>query len=197
MGKIFKKTTLGRDYNNMKKTLRIGATGVAIVAAMGMSSVAHADNADATATAEILEALTLDVATGTSLDFGAMVVSADPGVDSVVSLAADGTLDCDDTNVVCSGTTGVPTFNVGGTASKAVTISLPTADVDLTHTNGVNTVVLGGFVTDAADNAAGDPEVTLDGDGNGSFNVGGDITIESDDPAGIYTGSFNVSVEYS
>ena len=181
----------------MKKTLRIGATAVAIGAAMGMSSVAHAYNADATTTAEILEALTLDVATGTSLDFGAMVVSADPGVDSVVSLAADGTLDCDDTNVVCSGTTGVPTFNVGGTASKAVTISLPTADVDLTHTNGVNTVVLGGFVTDAADNAAGDPEVTLDGDGNGSFNVGGDITIESDDPAGIYTGSFNVSVEYS
>lgn len=181
----------------MKKVLRIGAAGAAMVAAMGMSSVAHADNADATATAEILEALTLDLQTGTSLDFGAMVISAAPGVDSVVSIAADGTLDCSDVDVVCSGTTGVPTFDVGGTASKAVTVSLPTADVDLTHTNGVNTVVLGSFVTDAADNAAGDPEVSLDAAGDASFSVGGEITIESDDPAGIYTGTFNVSVEYS
>lgn len=181
----------------MKKALRISAAGVAMAAAMGMSSVAHADNADATATAEILEALTLDLQTGTSLDFGAMVVSADPGVDSTVSIAADGTLDCSDANIVCSGTTGVPTFDVGGTASKAVTISLPTADVDLTHTNGVNTVVLSSFVTDAADNAAGNPEVNLDASGAASFSVGGEITIESDDPAGIYTGSFNVSVEYS
>jgi len=181
----------------MKKALRLSAAGVAMAAAMGMSSAAHADNADATATAEILEALTLDLVTDTSLDFGAMVISAEPGVDSTVSLAADGTLDCDDANVTCSGTTGVPTFNVGGTADKAVTVSLPTADIELTHTNTVSTIELSDLVTDAADNADGDPEVTLDEDGAASFSVGGTITIESDDPAGIYTGSFNVSVEYS
>lgn len=177
----------------MKKSLRIAATGIAMATAMGMSSAAHADNADATATAEILESLTLDLQAGTSLDFGSMVISGA----AVVSLAADGTLDCSDANATCVGTTGVPTFDVGGTASKAVTVNLPAASVDLLHTNGTDAVTLDGFVTDAAANGAGDPEVTLDATGAASFSVGGDLNIDATDPAGVYTGTFNVSVEYS
>ncbi|MEO9491688.1 MAG: DUF4402 domain-containing protein, partial [Marinomonas sp.] len=140
----------------MTKIFRIGAAGAALVSAMGMSSVAHADNADATATAEVLEALTLDLQTGTSLDFGAMVVSGA----GTVSLAADGTLDCSAADIVCTGTTGVAGFDVGGTASKAVTINLPTADVELQHTaytptsGGEHVIELNGLVSDAANNAA-------------------------------------------
>lgn len=176
----------------MKKFIRIAASGVALASAMGMSSVAHADNADATATAEILEALTLDLQTGTSLDFGDMVVSGP----ATVSLAADGTLDCSDADVTCVGTSGVPTFDVGGTASKAVTVNLPTS-ATMTHTNGTDTLTVNNFVSDAADNAAGDPEVTLDAAGDASFSVGGEIDVDASTTAGVYTGTFNVSVEYS
>lgn len=183
----------------MTKTIRLGAATIALTAAMGMTTVAHADNADATATAEVLEALTLDLQTGTSLDFGAMVVSGS----GTVSLAADGTLDCAATDIVCSGTTGVPTFDVSGTASKAVTVSLPTADIELRHSaytptsGGEHVILLNGFESDAADNAAGDPEVTLDASGDGSFSVGGTINLDGSEEAGIFTGLFNVSVEYS
>jgi len=120
-----------------------------------------------------------------------------------VSLAADGTLDCSATDIVCSGTTDVPTFDIGGTASKAVTINLPSSTVNLRHpsfgagSTGEHTIELSSFVTDAANNGAGDPEVTLDGSGDGSFNVGGTITFDGSEVAGTFSATFNVSVEYT
>ena len=179
----------------MINKLRYGAAGAAIAFALGMTSVANAaDNADADATAEVLSALTLEVATGTALDFGAMVVSGA----GTVSLAADGTLDCSSTSIVCSGTTSVPTFNIsGGTVGKAVTVSLPSASVDLVRQGTAGTlasdvIVLNGFVDNTT---AG--EVTLDAAGGGSFQVGGTINLDGTESAGIYDGTFNVSVAYS
>ena len=69
----------------MNKTIRYSAAAVAMAAAMGMSSVAHADTATADATAEVLEALVL---TNTNdLDFGAMVSFT--GIVTFGALAAD------------------------------------------------------------------------------------------------------------
>ncbi|MEE4206668.1 MAG: DUF4402 domain-containing protein [Erythrobacter sp.] len=176
----------------MTKMIRFGAAGVALFAAMGMSNAAFAQDATATATAEVLDALTLNNNVG--LDFGTMVV--DGG--GTVSLAADGTLDCSAADIVCSGTTAVATFDVTGTANKAVTINLPTTSIDLQHPDftgasvGEHTIVLDAFVS----SGTGD-EITLDGAGDGSFTVGGSITFDGSEVAGIYTGSFDVSVEYS
>lgn len=177
----------------MTKTIRFGAAGIAMFAALGMSSVAHADTATADATAEVLEALVLN--NNSALDFGAMVVSAGGGS---VSLAADGTLDCTAANIVCSGTTGIANFDVDGTANKDVTVNLPTGSVDLVHTGFVGStqaehvIVLGSFVSDATGG-----EVTLDATGVAEFNVGGTITLDGSEIAGIYEGTFTVSVEYS
>jgi hypothetical protein len=176
----------------MTKTIRFGAAGIALFAAMGMSNAALAQDASATATAEVLEALTL---TNTApLDFGTMVVD---GAGSV-SLAADGTLDCSVGDIVCSGTSGVAAFDVTGTASRVITINLPTAAVDLIHSGFAGAadpdqfrIELDAFVSDGT----GD-EITLDTSGEGSFTVGGTITLDGNEAAGIYTGSFDVSVEY-
>ncbi|MEQ8410395.1 MAG: DUF4402 domain-containing protein [Erythrobacter sp.] len=177
----------------MTKTIRFGAAGIALFAAMGMSNAAFAqDTASATATAEVLDALTLDRTSG--LDFGTMVVDGA----GTVSLAADGTLDCSASDIVCSGTSAVAAFDVTGTANKAVTINLPTGEIDLTHpdltaaTADEHTIELDAFVS----SEAGD-EITLDGSGDGSFTVGGSIEFDGSEAAGIYTGSFDVSVEYS
>ena len=176
----------------MTKMIRFGAAGVALFAAMGMSNAAYAqDTAQATATAEVLDSLTLTNDTG--LDFGTMVVDGA----GVVSLAADGTLTCDSADIVCSGTSAVAAFSVTGTASKAVTINLPTGAVDL-QTTGWSAgdpdpyqIELNGFV----DSDSG--EVTLDGAGDGSFTVGGTITFDGSEVAGVYSATFDVSVEYS
>jgi len=177
----------------MTKTIRFGAAGIALFAAMGMSNAAFAQtSATADARAEVLDSLVL---TNTAaLDFGTMVVNGGGSVD----LAPDGTLDCGDPDIVCSGTSTVAAFDVEGTASKEVTINLPTADIELRHpgfAGGPNQdefrIMLNTFVSSTG------TTVMLDGAGQGSFNVGGTITLDAVQQAGIYTGTFDVTVEYS
>jgi len=177
----------------MTKTIRFGAAGIALFAAMGMSNTAFAQQtASADASAEVLDALTID--NNAALDFGTMVV--DGG--GTVSLAPDGTIDCTSANIVCSGTTSVAGFDVTGTAAKAVTINLPTAAVNLRHpdfgvgSTGEHTIVLDSFTSSATGE-----EITLDGAGDGSFTVGGTITLDGSEVSGVFEASFDVSVEYS
>jgi len=180
----------------MNKTIRFSAAGIAMFAALGMGSAAHANTATADATAEILDALVL-TNDGGSLDFGTMVVSAG----GIVTLAANGTLTCTDPDIVCSGTTGVAGFSVQGTANKAVTINLPTGSVELRHpsytpaTAAQHAIELATFTS--SQNGATGPEVTLDGVGAATFDVGGTITLDGSEAAGLFNGTFDVSVEYS
>ncbi len=178
----------------MTKIIRSGVAGIALFAAMGMSSVAHADTATADATAEVLQPLNLTLQGG-ALDFGSIVVD---GADTL-TLTPDNTMDCANKNVVCVGTTSVPTFELTGTANKDITINLPTADVELVLDGGSNAVAaqvltLTNFTTSTQVNNA--PGVTLDGAGEAIFSVGGTLNIGADQDAGIYEGQFVVEVEY-
>lgn len=188
----------------MKKFIRFGAASTVLAASLSMSTVAQAqDFASADAFAEILTALQLELDTGSKLDFGAMVVSG-PGT---VSLdASAGTLDCAAAAIVCSGTTEFAAFNItAGTALKDVTINFDTPSVTLLRGGGdlanpADVLVLNNFNSDAAliADVLGDYyEVTLDAAGTSSFLVGGDLTFDGSELAGVYTGTFDVSVEYS
>ncbi len=180
----------------MTKTIRFGAAAIAMAAAMGMSSVAHADTATADATAEVLDALVLN--NDSALDFGTMIVS---GTGGSVILFADGSLDCTAADVVCSGTTSVAGFSVEGTANKAVTINLPTSNVELRHpsyttaTAAQHSIILNTFTS--SENGGSGPEVTLNGTGDATFDVGGTITLDGSEEAGVFEATFDVSVEYS
>ena len=188
----------------MKKFLRFGAASAVVAASLGMSTVAQAqDSASADAFAEILTALELSLDTGSKLDFGAMVVTGA----GVVSLdAATGNLDCSDTDIVCSGTTELAAFSItAGTALKDVTINFDTPSVTLLRGGGTvgtaaDELELDNFNSDAT--LVTDPlgdyyEVTLSGTGTAAFEVGGDLTFDGTEVAGVYTGTFDVSVEYS
>ncbi|WP_114521191.1 DUF4402 domain-containing protein [Altererythrobacter sp. ZODW24] len=177
----------------MTNKFRIGAAGVALVAALGMTSVANAaDTATATAEAEVLSALTLTVATGSTLDFGQIAVNGagtvalDPTDDSVVCSA----------DLVCIGTTAAVDFEVTGAASQDVAITLPTGSVDLTL-NGLPTILatetleLTAFLSDDADDV-----VQTDAAGDAGFAVGGTLTFDGTEVAGTYSGTFDVEVEY-
>jgi hypothetical protein len=189
----------------MKKFLRFGAASAVVAASLGMSTVANAqDSATADAFAEILTALEMSLDAGSSLDFGAMVVT---GAGGTVTLDANGgTLECSATGIVCSGTTGVAEFSItSGTGLKDVTINLDTSIVTLLVSGGTpgdaaDELELDNFNSDATlvPDAAGDYyEVTLSGTGTASFGVGGDLTFDGSEGAGVYTGQFVVSVEYS
>lgn len=179
----------------MTKMIRFGAAGIAMFAAMGMSTAAHADTETADATAEVLEALVLTLDSG-SLDFGSIVVN---GADTLTITPAN-TMDCANKNVVCTGTTDVPSFSVAGTANKAVTIILPAASVNLVLQGGsaaVSSQVMTLDTFTSSENTVNGPETTLDGAGAATFTVGGTLNIGATQDAGIYEGTFDVSVEYS
>lgn len=172
----------------MTKTIRLGVAGIALFAAMGMSTVARADTVSADATAEILQALDLTLVEG-SLDFGALVVNGA----GAITLQPNGTMDCAAAPVVCTGATDTPSFSVTGTSDKAVTITVPSGDVTLTNTatGSTDTLTVNSIATSAAGN-----EVTLTG-GSASFSVGGTLNFGAGQDAGVYEGSFDVSVDYS
>lgn len=165
--------------------IRTGAAGAVIAAALGMTSVAYAaETATATAEAEILDTLTLNVQTGSTLDFGQIAING-AGTATLSSNPATA-ISCS-ANLVCVGTTSPVGFDVTGTADASVGITLPASST--TIGNGTDTITLQNFTASAA-------SVTLTG-GTGVFTVGGELDIAGTESAGLYTGNFNVTVEYN
>lgn len=168
----------------MINSIRKSAVGAAIVAAFGISSMAHAAATEtATAEVEILSALTLAVQNGSTLDFGQIAVNGagtatlNPATDAVTCSA----------NLVCVGTPSAVDFDVTGTADASVGITLPSSSVSLG--NGTDTITLQNFTSDVA-------SVTLTA-GSASFAVGGQLAIAAGISSGVYTGQFDVTVEYN
>ncbi|WP_298306452.1 DUF4402 domain-containing protein [uncultured Erythrobacter sp.] len=181
----------------MTKIIRSAAAGVALFAAMGLGSAAHAQVSEsADARAEVLAALQLT--NDADLDFGALVLNAGSAGGSV-TVDSTGFRDCFG-DVICGpgGTEQASTFTVTGAANTNVLVSVQdlfTNPVSLTHT---------GFA--GSPNAEHNIELTgLDDgsfggffgfSGSESFNVGGTIDLDGSEVAGTYVGSFDVTVEY-
>lgn len=181
----------------MTKLFRTAAAGVALFAAVGMGSAAHAQVSDsADATAEILAALQLTNVDG--LDFGSLVLnSSSTGGD--VTVTAGGVRSCFG-DVICgpAGTEQAASFNVTGAAGSTIDVSvqdLVNNPVSLVHTAnagstaashnielvGLSDGSLGGFTTFS---------------GNEVFNIGGTIQLDGSEIAGTYQGTFDVTVSY-
>jgi hypothetical protein len=171
----------------MKKTIRFGATGVALAAALGMSSVAQAQDATADATAEVLSALTL-VWDDVPLDFGGILVDTVAATGGSLTLAPDGTPSCG-AGIICSGTTSVAGFDVTGSGGRVVTVTVPTTTVNLNHATLATSIPL------TAITASG-TTVTTDASGDANFTVGGTIAVSATQAAGVYSNTFQVSVDY-
>jgi len=150
------------------------------------ASVAHAAETTATASANILEEVTVSNTSG--LAFGTIV--ADPDDAGTISVDTDGDRTCGD--LVCSETASAASFDVTGTTGETVTISVP-ADVTLTNDDGDEMT---------ADLTSSDSTLTLVDlsdpleTGNNTFTVGGDLGVAADQADGDYTGTFTVTVDY-
>lgn len=170
----------------MTKFFRTMIAASAGVAALATGSTAFAaTTATADARAEILSTLTLAVRSGSVLDFGQV---ANNGGGTVVVAATGGSASCS-ALLICVGTSGPVVFDVTGTADSAVVVSLPTTAATLTGAGTGATMSLNGFTSYFPGGN------TLVG-GATSFNVGGTLTVGAAQVADVYTGQFNVSVEY-
>lgn len=160
----------------MKKFALLAA---AATMAFGASS-AQAATASADATATILQQIT--VTKTADLAFGTIVVGATGGN---VTVANNGTtpISCA-AALACSGTNGAASFNVVGTVGEAVTV---TVDPTVSLTSGSNSMT-------ATLNPSYSGTHTLVA--SDVLRVGGTLAVGASQASGVYSGSFNVVVNY-
>lgn len=168
----------------MRTSLRLAAVGAAFAAASFATSASAAATATATATAEILSSLTLTA--DSALDFGLIA----PNTGGSVTVNADSSVS-QTGGVISTGTRAPAGFTVTGTNGASVVVTLPAAPVDLTRSGGTETMSLGGFNT----NPGGAFQLSAT-TGQANFTVGGTLTVGANQVAGVYSGTFDVSVEY-
>jgi len=164
----------------MKKLL-ISAGALAATALSTPAFAVATNTATANATVNIVSPLTLTNNTG--LDFGTVV---GPFNGETVRVASDGTRTCG--GLTCSGTTvSAANFTVsGGTASQNLAL---TVDPSVTLTSGSNSLSVD-LTTDLPTGLA------TDTNGGATFGVGGSLVIPAGTSDGVYSGTFNVQVDY-
>ncbi|MFM6949839.1 MAG: DUF4402 domain-containing protein [Novosphingobium sp.] len=166
----------------MRNMLRITVIGAALGAASFASAASAATSATATASAEVLNTLTLSA--NSALNFGQ--IAANTG--GTVTVNADSTVSSSG-SLVSTGTRAPAAFTVTGSPNARVLVTLP-ASATLTRSGGTETMAIGGF------NSNPGSAFQLGGTGSANFSVGGTLTVASGQASGAYNGTFAVSVEY-
>lgn len=159
-------------------------TATAMLAAGLGSTVATAAPFTATAQAKAKVLKQISVTKAADLDFGTIVVSTSAGT---VAIDASGSRTCD-AALTCSGTVSAAAFTIGGTRNEAVTI---TSDAAVTLINADD-----GSQTMTASLVRSANGLTLSNAGKGTFNVGGTLSVAASQLDGLYSGDFNVTVDY-
>ncbi len=166
-----------------KLVLRSAVIAATAAATFGFAGSALAASATATASATIVQAITLS--NTVPLNFGSIAPSATGG--NVVVNSADTRTTCSG-GQFCSGAVTSANFVVAGAANFAYSITLPATAASLT---GAGTAMA---VNTFAHSAGASP--ALDATGAATFKVGGTLAVGASQAAGLYTGSFSVSVDY-
>ena len=175
----------------MTKLLRMTCLAASVAATAIVATPAAAApvgaTAPATARARVVKPLTL-TATG-QLNFADIVIpAAGVAATRTIALSNLNVRDCAGgaVDVVCSGTTSVPTYNVTGTNKEVVQV-IKTAS----QLNGSNGGTLDFRPT-------GPATVTLPNSGTTgvNFTIGGEIDIVPTTVDGLYTGDIDVTVDY-
>jgi hypothetical protein len=172
----------------MSKILR-ATTLAATLAALALSATpafAVGPNQNATGTARIVKPLTLNWVR--NLDLGTVVLGSGSWTNASVGISRAGVFSCANSNTTCSGATQTAQYKITGTNNQDVTINAPS--VTLTNQNDlVSTLLM------TVDNP-GTVNLGNSGASGLTFDLGGNITVNSTTPDGTYVGTFNVTVNY-
>jgi len=151
-----------------------------------LAAPAYAATSNATVTVNIVKPVAFS-ATG-SMNFGTIVVG-NLTASRTISLSPANVLNCGGgtAELVCSGATSIPTYNVQGTNRSVINIFKNAST--LTNSADGSRLTL---------TPIGPTSVTLTNSGapGPNFTVGGSITITPITSAGLYSGVVDVTVEY-
>ena len=122
------------------------------------------------------------------LDLGTVTLGPGTWSGATIGISQAGVLTCTNPNVICTGPTKVAQYNVIGTNKQVLTINAPNVTL-------VNQRDPSKTLTLTVDKPA---SVTLTNSGQpgSTFSLGGSIVVSSTTPDGVYTGTFNVTVDY-
>ena len=157
-----------------------------VLAALAAAGPARAAPPVATVSAKIVKPLTLKWVQ--NLDLGTVVLGPGTWSGATVQISRAGVFSCTNANVTCSGLTRVATYNVTGTTNQSARISAP--NVTLVNQNDPSKTLT--LVVDSP----GTVVIPNAGNKGADFSLGGAITLSSSTAGGLYTGTFNVTVDY-
>lgn len=167
----------------MKKFAVLAATVAAFTSTSAFAQALDDNQAEGSATAEVVAPITLTHVSGAELSFGTFTAGA--GGTVVVTQAGAGSA-TGDVVLLTGSTESADEFTVAGDANRSFSITVN--DDVITHTNGTDTMA---FTTDAATSG------TLDASGADSFTVGGTLTVGANQEPGDYAGTYLVEVAYN
>ncbi len=173
----------------MKKLIALFSALVLIAFAANTVNAQNTDTESANASANILEII--EITKDADLHFGDIVPSGTAG-DVTVAPSSAGTRTANNVTLLTQFTTqAAAAFTVNGEKNAAYYITLPSGDITLTESVSSATMVINTFTTDKASN-----ESQLNGSGTDSFFVGAKLSVGGTQTAGLYEGSFDVTVTY-
>jgi hypothetical protein len=162
------------------KKIFVSAIALALPAA-AIAAPGDTATATGTATATVVAPIELEHVSGAALSFGTFLA----GAGGTVVVNSDGTASATGVGFVSGSTTSADSFTVSGDAGRSFTIS---------STGGT---VADGSETMAFTTAVSSALSTLDASGDGSFTVGGTLTVGANQAPGDYSGTYSATVAYN
>jgi len=173
----------------MKKViLTIVAIAAFVLTANAVDNVAN-KTLSVESKARIITPITLANTDAQALDFGVIARGTTGSSSIVVAAVASPSINVasGDAVVLTSATQTSAKFTVGGESAKTYAITIPSTTQ--TITDGTNTLNITSFTcSNGATGAIGTNDI---------FYVGGTLTVPSTTVAGVYAGTFNVTVAYN
>lgn len=174
----------------MTRTLQGVPLAFVIVLAAGGPAAAQASTATVDLRASLISALT--ITPETPLSFGTIIPLQFEA--AVVTVSPDGLLTSSAPVTAPSGVPPAPgPFRVTGQANAFFQIALPTGG---TITSGSASMRLSDFIQAVEGGQAGPGLGQLDASGRRTFYVGATLTVNPEQPAGEYVGTYPVTVRY-
>jgi hypothetical protein len=174
--------------NVLRMTAAVAALALSATPALAAPVGPAAGSRNATAQARIVKPLSLYHVDDLSL--GTILLTGTGWTGAVVGITSGGAFSCTNVNLTCDGatTSRVARYRVTGTNNQRVFITAP--NFTLANANG------GPGLPFTVDDGLGYVDLSNSGNVGVEFALGGSITVNADTPDGLYTGTFNVTVDY-
>jgi hypothetical protein len=156
-----------------------------VLAVLCAAQPALAVTQNASVNANVVKPLTL--AAQQNLDLGTLTTTLGSWSGATVGISRTGAFTCN-AKVVCTGAPQVARYKVTGSNRMVVRITAPNVTL-VNQGDPTQTLIL------TVDNP-GQVTLTSSGEPGNTFNLGGSITLNSTSPSGLYSGTFQVTVDY-